>query len=67
MDSFQVFIAVDFSQRAGAATENRALAQTNHAKVWLPVFHTIHQLKLTDCSDFSGTIDKINLFYLFTG
>ena len=25
---FQTFIAVDFSQRAGAATENRASAQT---------------------------------------
>jgi hypothetical protein len=35
------FIAVDFSQRAGSATENRALAQINVAKARLPVFHAI--------------------------
>jgi len=36
-----IFIAVDFSQRAGAATEILALAQINAAKSGLPVFHAI--------------------------
>jgi hypothetical protein len=54
-----IFIAVDFSQRAGAATENRGLAQINAAKARLPVFHVICQLKLTACPDFSGAMDSI--------
>jgi hypothetical protein len=53
-----IFIAVDFSQRAGAATENRASAQINVAKAGLPVFHAIRQLKLTACPDFSGAIES---------